>query len=511
MTQSSLRRISITIVLAACACGKTAGSTKTKDDAQPAGPNVAPLAMPALGIDSVKRMNFIYAEGAAAYEKAFAAYKAKPHDWNAIKSNCEVAIARDPMHFDAHRLLATALAQLGEHAAAVDHLVTALAADYYQYAPSLVDDEDLKGFLATPHGQSVSVLAQKIKAEYAKRIASGVLLVARRSTFKWPSSTGVQVAASRGELYAFDRETKRFLRLTHTNHQVAGFVRAPSGNETAVLGFDKVDRSKEDSVPAVVARGWVIVLDGDWNPVGKRANLPSAREIAVGYGAGDQLLVTTAQATGRWTVDNPVVSAVDRTTGALTKVTAAPPALRIAMTLDEGRVVRAPDGIAAAWSGDPPTTSSFKTATGAAIQVPESGAAARSSVALSPNGARVAFATAVDPCAKDTAPSLYVADAKTGVLKHVLTAKSRFATRWIDPTTLAYEDGDGAIRLWDATSQHEALRLDNRAGLALDVLSSSNAPLCKQAPPAIEPAGSAEEPLPPEGGGATGPVTAPTP
>ena len=96
------------------------------------------------------------------------------------------------------------------------------------------------------------------------------------------------------------------------------------------------------------------------------------------------------------------------------------------------------------------------------------------------------------------------------MLKHLLTAKSRFATRWIDPTTLAYEDGDGAIRLWDALSQHEALRLDNRAGLALDVLSSSSGPLCKQAPPSIEPAGSADEPMPQETGSG-GPVTTPPP
>ena len=62
------------------------------------------------------------------------------------------------------------------------------------------------------------------------------------------------------------------------------------------------------------------------------------------------------------------------------------------------------------------------------------------------------------------APSLYVADAKTGTLKHLLTAQSRFATRWLDANTLAYEDGDGAIRLWDATTGREVGEARQQAG-----------------------------------------------
>jgi hypothetical protein len=134
--------------------------------------------------------------------------------------------------------------------------------------------------------------------------------------------------------------------------------------------------------------------------------------------------------------------------------------------------------------------------------VPESGAAARSSVALSPAGARVAFATAVDPCAKDALPSLYVADAKSGAAKHLLTAKSRFANRWLDATTLAYDDGDGAIRLWDATTGREAMRLDDKLGIALEVLSLANMPECKQTPVKVETGSGGEEHLPPEDGSA---------
>ena len=526
---------SLLLVLALTGCGNKADApARTKDDA--AIPTAAPLAMPVLGVDQIKRFNYSYEAGAPAQEKAIAAYRKK--DWAQVRVQTEAALAKDPLHFGAHRLLAAALAETGEPAAAVDHLVTAIAADYLQFAATLADD-DLKRFLASPHGQSVAALAAKIHDEYVRRIAGGLLLVARRSPFRWPKELGAQPATSRGELYAFDRETRRYYRLTHTEHQVVGFVRPASGNEIAVVGFDKLERprpdgasdgkpdgkpdgksdskgdGKPDGKPAtrpdpgggelapLFARPWIQVYDSvEWKPLTPRINLPAAREVALGYGAGDQLLVSTAPSTGRWTVGEPAVSSVDRTTGKLTKVATALAAPRIVVSPDEGHVVRIPDGVVATWSGDPPVAASFKAAAGgdkaAVVQVPESGAAAGPSIAMSPSGAHIAFATAVDPCAKDAAPSLYVADARTATYKHLLSAKSRFATRWVDPNVLAYEDGDGAIRMWDATTGREAMRLEDKAGIALDVLSLAAAPLCKQAPPAIDAAGVSEEPLPPE-------------
>ncbi|MGE5183699.1 MAG: tetratricopeptide repeat protein [Acidobacteriota bacterium] len=484
------------------ACGHKSDSGKKRDSGS-AGPAVAPLAMPAVGVDRVMRFRFIYGEGYSAYKGC--AEKLKAKDFPAAVKACETAVDKDPTHLDAQRGLAVALANTGEPAAAVDHLVAALAADYYAYAPTL-GDPDLESFRATPHGQAVAQLAQKIHDEYVRRIKTGLLVLGRRAMFRWPDKSGPQYDPSRGELYAYDRETRRYFRLTHTDHEVAAFVLAPSGSEVALLGFDKVDYDKTGASPPLLAHSWVVTVDtGEWKTLGPQASLPSSREVALGYAAGDKLLVSTAPATGRWTVGDATVSTVDRSTGKLTKAGDAMPVPRVVLNLDEARVVHGVPGVEAAWSNDPPTTTSMKLATGQAISIPESGQASESTVAVSPDGAHVAFATAVDPCAKDFAPSLYVADAKSGTLKHVLTARSRFATRWVDANVLAYEDGEGSIRLWDATSGREAQRLENKAGLALDVLSLANGPLCKQAPPEAG-SGSSDE-LPPEEG--AGPVTAP--
>lgn len=527
-------QVSSAVMLALIGCGnKSETPPKAKDDVA-AGPAAAPLAMPALGVDQIKRFNFPYEAGDPAHDKAVAAYHKK--DWAAVRTQAEAALAKDPTHLGSHRLLAAALAQTGEPAAAVDHLVTTIAADYLQYAPTLAED-DLKSFMASPHGQSIKALATRIHDEYRKRIASGLVLVGRRSPFRWPKDLGVQPSTTRGELYAFDRESRRFFRLTHTEHQVAGFVRSVSGNEVAVVGFDKIDRPKPEAKDAkleakdarpsakpdapgaeaapLFARAWIRVYEtAEWTPTTPRINLPPAREVTVGYGAGDQLLVSTAQATGRWTVGDPAISSVDRTTGKLTRIATSPAELRVVVSLDEGHLVRIPDGVVAAWTGDPPVTSGLQVTAGKPIQIPESGIASQPSIAVSPSGAYIAFATAADPCAKDAAPSLYVADARTATYKHLLSAKSRFPTRWLDASVLAYEDGDGAIRLWDATTGREAMRLEDRSGIALDVLSLAAAPLCKQAPPTVEPAGSGDEPLPPEdspgdGGGAPSAPSAP--
>ena len=93
----------------------------------------------------------------------------------------------------------------------------------------------------------------------------------------------------------------------------------------------------------------------------------------------------------------------------------------------------------------------------------------------------------------------------------MLTARSRFDTRWLDANLVAYEDGEGGIRVWNAATSREEVKLDNKAGIALDALSLSSAPICKQTPVVVEPigTGSADEPpLPPEEP-ASGPVTQP--
>ncbi|MFT3697619.1 MAG: hypothetical protein QM831_31030 [Kofleriaceae bacterium] len=344
-----------------------------------------------MGVDRIGKFNFLYNEGGPAYDKALAAYKKK--DWAAVRTNCETAVGKDPQHFDAQRLLAVALTQQGEHAAAVDHIVAAIAGDYFKYGAAFATDPELDEFRKTPHGQAVTALAQQIHDEWQRRVKTGIWVIGRRSTFKWPAKDGVQYATSRGEVYAYDRESKRYFRLTHTDYQVAGYVRGTQ--ELVVLGFDKVDHPAKDDSPPLIARPYVWLFDPtEWKPLGKKIELPSARAVAVGYGDGEQLLVGEAQATGRWSIGDWAVSNVEKSSaGKLTKVNQALPKLRVELTLDDARSTRDITGVDATWVND--TAPQLKVGT-TTIQVPESHAAAMDSVSLSPDKLHLAFATAIE-------------------------------------------------------------------------------------------------------------------
>src|SRR4029079_15947671 len=129
-------------------------------------------------------------------------------------------------------------------------------ADYTRYGANLAKDEDLEPLLATPHGTSVAELAARIREDYKKRPRTAWFVVGRRASFAWPEKPGVATSTSRGELYAYDRDTRRYLRLTQTHEQVVGYGRSASGNEIAVLGFDRIDRPKDDASPPLITHAF---------------------------------------------------------------------------------------------------------------------------------------------------------------------------------------------------------------------------------------------------------------
>ena len=115
----------------------------------------------------------------------------------------------------------------------------------------------------------------------------------------------MQPASSKGELYAFDRESKRYLRLTHTNDQVAGFVRNKSGNEVAVLGYDRIERTTEPYSTRVIGvyatKPGVVLSDRDIDaslddtvPVGVLGVIPTKVSAENGRIRRGDLLVSAA-------------------------------------------------------------------------------------------------------------------------------------------------------------------------------------------------------------------------
>lgn len=512
-------------VLGSAACGKKASKPES-DKAVDAGPPPAPpLPVPELGAEAVRRFNFLYGDGAASFAKASAAYKAKPRDWAGVRAGAEAALAKDSFHLEAHRLLAAALAQDGDYSGAAPHLLAAMAGDWTKYGTQLPSDADLATLFASPTGTKVKEAAAAIQETFAKKASAGLLLVGRRTTFKFPDKPGVQSATPRGELYAYDRDSKRFLRLSQTDHATAGFLRSPSGKELVLVGFDKLEmpgkappapsggavtKPGDEPVPPEegdpmppeegpgsaapppkrdaikLARAFALVLDATtFEPLGKRVSLPKGKEIAVGYATGERL-VAVSVASGRWDSgeDAPADAApqwitLDPSTGKSAKTAPATVEVAVAISAEGGDSLAPLAGLRTSPESGA-TVDQLTTESGTAIAIPDAAAASRPSLTLSPDKTRLALATAPDPCNPDAAPSLYVIDTATGVPKHLLTGKSRFISRWLDASTLAYEDPDGGLRLWDLTSGREASRLADK-GLALAFLATSPAPVCAAA------------------------------
>jgi hypothetical protein len=522
---------------AGAGCGKKdKGGSGSGSAGSAAGSDAAPAApLPTLGIDSLKRMNYAYGHGARDYKKALAARK--KGDWAAARTACDAALGKDPSDLDAAWLCGEAAAQTGDGKAAAAYLTTALAADWLAFGPELTDDPALTAFRATAAGKDVVTLSARIGDEVRRRATTLPLIVGRRSTFKWPTKSGW--AATRGELYAMDPDGPRFVRITHTDDEVAAWLPSPSGAELALVGYDRAlmpDAAAAADTPPLLARAWVETLDPKTlAPTGKRVTLkasrtlPAPRALAVYYAAGDQLVVVTYAPNGRWGLGDATAYSIDRATGRMTRTKPPTPVgAEARVSLDEATVDVPPVGVEAAWSGDPPAASELRlTAAGKTVTVPESGKAARGQVVVSPKGTHVAFVTWADPCATDgSVPSLYVVDAASGQLHHILTAPSRFGARWLDDGRLLYEDDAGGLRVWDAAGDHEVLHVAERGGLALRGLSASPKIICTQrpaAPPPAPPPGEGDdegegEDMPPEeppaapgGSGSAAPASAPTP
>ncbi len=513
------RMLSTTLLLLGVVLG-CGGSKSSDKDKRPPDAAIPTLEMPALGVAAVADMNYVYGKGAKAYEQVPELYKKK--DWAGVKAACEDTLAKDPKHLDAHRVLGTALAQLGELEAATPHFATALAGDFLRWGPKFPQDAELVDYLASPQGKALLKLHLELKAEVEAAISRGVWLLGRRSTFKWPSKSGS--TSSRGELYAWDDATGRFIRLTHTEHQLAAWLPSPAGDELALIGYDKAELpgAKQKTSPPIV-QAWVRSVDARTFEVRTtKATFKKVRGVAVYFGPGGQLLVDTLAAAGRWGTTTANTFSIDASTGKTSKSAAArdPGSARAVLTLDEVMVAGPARGLELTPSASDPAliTEITMKASGRTITLPESGLGDGSVPRSNPSGNRVAFATWVDPCGDKAGPkpSLYVADAKTGDLAHLLTAGSRFNVRWLSDDRLIYEDDAGGLRIWDATAGgkgRETAKLADKAGFALSGLSPSAKPLCRQEPLAdVVTDDGTEEPLPPEDvdpGAEPGPVTTP--
>ncbi|HEY8146630.1 MAG TPA: hypothetical protein VIG06_28305, partial [Kofleriaceae bacterium] len=449
------------------------------------------------------------------------AYKKK--DWAAVRSAAEETLELDKGHLDAHRMLASALAQQGEFEKAVEHLSIALAADWIRWGAKVEVDPDLEPLMSSPFGAKLKEMNAAYKDELIRRAKGGLLAVARRGAFKPPQRAhgviprdpvshsggdrsggedpkkkGAARMASRAELFAFDKESARWIRLTETGFQVVGFLAAPSGDEIAYVTVREVampdDPKAAPPVLAVAKIGTLSLAAPEASS--KEAEIKNARTLALEYLAGDELVATSYEPQGYWGLGTTSSFSIDKAAGKA-KASKAPPAGgRRLVVRFEGVELDTPgdaEGIAADWNPETGTAEEFVLdASKKRVQLPKGQAARRASIAWSPDRKKVAFATQADACAEkpaDRAAALYLVDVESGKLKHVSKGQTGFSARFLDPTTLAYADEEGGVRLYDAVAGRENGKLTTKGGLGLVGVGSQMGLLCtRESAPPPEPA-----------------------
>jgi hypothetical protein len=132
-------------------------------------------------------------------------------NWPEVAKLCEAALAADPTHLDASYLLAVARAKQQQLERVIEPLSKAVTGDFAKWGLASLAQPALQPFLATTTGQAWKARASADRDVFAQMFARSL------------------VVTSHGDLFGFDPETTRFLRLTRTGGAVIGALAMKSG------------------------------------------------------------------------------------------------------------------------------------------------------------------------------------------------------------------------------------------------------------------------------------------
>ncbi len=477
---------------------KPGDSPKKGDTAEAVAPEVTTRPM---GADKIKAFNYVYGKGNKFYKKV--AKAAKKEDWAAVKEACEAALEADPWHLAAHRSLAGTLARLGETAGIKDHLSTALAGDWLRWGPTLETDPTLAEYFKTDDGKEVLALNRAYQEEFMRRAKAGIWMLGRRTRYKRPEKPGEQWSATRAELFSYDEETKRYLRISHTGESLAGWMVSPSGSEIVLAAYSLVHMPAPSAPEVAASAGGVEAVKPliDRVRISVLSNetlLPVTPEESVRlrggftrvdlqYRAGDELIASVFDGAAEWdykadTEDEPSQRyTLDKEAGKFRKADVpASDETVLSMTLEKTWMTARTGGKGyelKPGEGDPVLV--LDGAEGEATLPAE---AQVMGVVRSPDKAHAVVRTVVDPCAEKPLGSIYLMNAASGELKHILRGNSEFKARWLDDKRFVFEDDSGDLRLYDAVEKKQIDQLKNRSGMALAGIGATGGLLCTEQP-----------------------------
>jgi len=368
-------------------------------------------------------------------------------DWREVVAACRSALAADPGHLDASWLLAAALARLGEHDAILEPLSTAVAGDWAKWGERSLALPLFRDFLASPSGEAWRQLAEQYRAAFAQSARRALVVLAH-------------------ELYGWDPETGRWLRLTRTSGTVVAALPGPQASGLiAYVAYRDLARPGDQR--GAVARPGVAVVELASGKASREIGFDEVGELRLAWRPGqpgDAPAIAVAIDRGRergvWLLEWE--HGHRKHPAAKTKVTLDPDQLIVA----RGRVQhhRAPvPGVTADWDDDGLASAIRLDATRKTVSPPEGLLVDGHELVWSADRSRLALVAARDgDCA--AAEAVFVVDAATGKLRRIGDAPAP-APAWVDDRRLAYTAGDHVV-IVDASSARVERELISTGGVA---------------------------------------------
>ena len=468
------------LILAAACSSSGSGSTRarTGDDAGSvtAAAAVVDIELRPMGRASLDEYSWRRGPGREAFARALAAEK--KGDMRGVEREAGAALAADPGHLEAAWLVAVARANLGELEGVLEPLHVACTGDWAKWGERSLVLPALAAFRDTPAGQGWVRAADEHRAALAAALADSVLVVARSAPPRLPRlGDGENRVEQRAELYAVAMGGSRWLRLTRTGGAVVGAVAASGRPLVAYAAYREVVRGSGSTAVRDLKIG---VVDLSTGRTGREVELRDVHEVTLGWavrGAEPTLVARVVPARLAAAASPPRTYAIDWRQGQKRGTDLPPPrdGLRVrALSAERRRLPVA--GVTADWD-DAGTASALRIDKSKKVVAPGGAMIDGHSMVWSPDGARLAFATAAeDPCGDGAARdvSVYVVDAASGRARVVNKGTGVPSPSWLDANRLAFVDGDG-VRVVDAGSGKELSRLRGGGGVVTAALGESRA------------------------------------
>lgn len=429
-------------------------------------------------------------------------------------------------HVDAHGYLALALARQGPMSQVapevVEHLSMAVAGDFLRWGDASLHAEELAGLYEMPLGQAYRQLVERYRERFRNGVAQAVLIVGRAGEPGAAASSGPGHAAPGGEIYAYELESRRYLRLSHTKSGVVGFLEVPGRSAVAFVSLGEVLAMGPAGAEPYMRKVEIGIVDLAEPAPGKQVVLDDVAELWLYHeprAEGETRLMARVraprtagkktrgaagvQALSTFSIDvahgqaQPVVIEAPRLKrrGPKPLPTVADSPLRgdvLYVAHDRVERLRIPIADVIADWDETGAAGAFrlertrKTVTLAAGEL-----AHGHTMSWSPGNTRLVFATLPeDPCveapaeapdggtaapgqATHASASLYVVEAATGTLDRLATGASPLAPRWIDERRLSYMDNSepaSSVRVVDVSTGEEVATLRSPGGVGTERL-----------------------------------------